>query len=130
METVNCICCGSHEYIGLLTNKKDEYKKRIKNLTPLEKETRFVVCKNCGFVYQNPRLEINRLVEFYKEMCRTVSPEKHRPPDIDRQVQWILDNINIPSDKREVLDVGCATGSLLNLFKKVGWNTFGVEPTI
>ena len=30
---------------------------------------------------------------------------------------------------KNVLDIGCNDGTLLNLFKKEGCNTFGVEPT-
>lgn len=130
MEYVKCICCGLDDYVVVLTRRKDESKKRIRDLIPLEEPTRFVACKSCGFVYQNPRLEMDRLNQMYEESYRVISPQRHRPPDVEVQAQWISQTIENKLAGREILDVGCDTGSLLNLFKRRGWNTFGVEPTV
>ena len=130
METINCICCTAKEYIVLLTNKKDEYKRRISGLTDREKLTRFVICKSCGFVYQNPRLELEKLARMYEGTYRIVPPEKHRPPDVDMQAEWIFKMVENKTSGKEILDIGCDTGSLLNVFKKKEWNTFVVEPTV
>lgn len=129
MESLNCLLCGEDDYIVVFSNKNDVYKRRIGNLTFPERQTRFVGCRSCGLVYQSPRLESEILGEMYRENFRTIPPERHSPPDIEMQAEWILLNIeNV--ERGKVFDVGCGTGSLLNHFKKRGWETFGVEPTV
>ena len=51
---MNCICCNKRNEKTLFVN--DRYGIRQKT----------VMCKNCGFVYLNPRADSNSLTKFYE----------------------------------------------------------------
>lgn len=100
-----------------------------------------VQCRNCGLTYTNPRIKRNLAQSIYgctyfKSKDSVVSGYddylKERPnieATFKKRISFILDHA--PSLRvtpwPRVLDVGCAMGFLLNLFRDLGWQSEGVE---
>jgi SAM-dependent methyltransferase len=129
-EHVNCYSCGEDSYEFFLIGEED--------LTGKEGEFQYVKCKNCDLVYQNPRIAVDQIKEFYdseylahrkKKNWGVLTPlfewamNKH-DRDKDRLVRKHVDL----NDKTEILDVGCAVGTfLLHINKKHGCKISGVD---
>jgi len=132
VENINCICCGSNNYETLVINKKDPFAKRLYSD---KVRARFVVCKTCGFVYQNPRLVSS---EIYDKDYRLKSPEEidteEIPTIVLQQFKWIEEFVSDTfvenRSTKQILDIGCRSGYLLKLFHAKGYNVFGIEPDI
>jgi 2-polyprenyl-3-methyl-5-hydroxy-6-metoxy-1,4-benzoquinol methylase len=100
-----------------------------------------VQCKNCGLTYTNPRIKRNLAQSIYgytyfKSKDSVVSGYddylKERPTieaTFKKRISFILDHAPslIKTPEPRVLDVGCATGFLLSLFRELGWQSEGVE---
>ncbi|MGM0673448.1 MAG: class I SAM-dependent methyltransferase [Spirochaetota bacterium] len=114
-EEVQCAVCGARE-------------SRTRYSLP---DARFVGCRQCGHVYQSPRpvfddlrnryqdnyfdYEIENEQAFFRLMLQGLN---------DISFQHLEDSLN---GARRFLDVGCATGMLLEHMKDRGWNVQGVE---
>lgn len=78
-------------------------------------------CVNCGFEYSHLALAGGAL--FYEELQRQLPNYYPRElPEYTRAVLFALEH-RIP----EVLDVGCGSGAFLDLARKAGLRTYGVE---
>lgn len=136
MQTVDCLLCNSRNRLDLLTLRPDAHR-RVHPRTA-EEQVRFVVCRECGFVYQTPRFTIEELSQIYQEEYRKDTVEADGVPKqqyleftrnkSDAEFRWINEHIAGGHGKR-VLEIGCATGQLLRNFKDRGWEPLGVEPT-
>ncbi len=92
----------------------------------------FVKCNKCGLLYVNPQCETGKLNEYYD--CGASA---------DIWVEVLLSNTEIDYDVnkftkccedmerlitgRRVLDVGCSVGIFLDVARKRGWHTTGLE---
>jgi predicted Zn finger-like uncharacterized protein len=94
-------------------------------------EARFVRCSRCGHVYQSPRPVFEDLRERYQDSYFDYEIENEQTffrlmlqglGDI--RFQRIEDALN---GNKRFLDVGCATGMLLEHMKGRGWDVQGVE---
>lgn len=114
-KTINCDICGSNQFSPDLDCGDFHY----------------VKCDSCGLVFQNPQPDFDEISELYDDSYFEYEKENHNAfynlmrlslNDID------FDNItsHLNGDKK-VLDIGCATGLLLNDLKNRGWNPYGVE---
>ena len=56
-ENVKCYQCGSDDSTYLLTGEED--------LTAKEGQFQYVTCNNCGLAYQNPRVHVDQIKNFY-----------------------------------------------------------------
>ena len=118
-EFVNCPLCDKNEY-------KTKY--RIDSWT-------IVKCDHCDFVYVNPRLQKKELLKIYKDNYfdnTNVGYFHYKENKELRQKnfkKWIDDAINFVSAGENVnaLDIGCAAGYCLEVFKTKGWKPFGIE---
>jgi hypothetical protein len=88
-------------------------------------EIELKLCKNC--------LTINQL---HKIDQKILFPKKYNyRAALTKDVQKGMDDFTnkvsklIKKKNKSVLDIGCNDGSLLNFFKKKGFNTYGIEPT-
>jgi 2-polyprenyl-3-methyl-5-hydroxy-6-metoxy-1,4-benzoquinol methylase len=129
-ETVNCYQCDADNYRFFLKGEDD--------LTGKEGEFQYVKCNECGMVYQNPRIAVDQIKEFYdgeyiahrkKKNWGVLTPlyewtmNKH-----DRDKEKIVTNYLNLNEKTEVLDVGCAVGTfLLHIHKNYNCKISGVD---
>ncbi|HEX8316699.1 MAG TPA: class I SAM-dependent methyltransferase [Flavisolibacter sp.] len=94
-----------------------------------------VQCCACGFIYVNPRLEKSELLKIYtsnyfdnKEVGYyhyTENKELRRK----NFKKWVEDALPFftPTSHAQALDVGCAAGYCLDVFRELQWKAFGIE---
>lgn len=121
---VSCNLCGSDDPVVI--GRKGRFGLGLTN----------VVCRKCGLVYVNPRMDDSELARFYTNVYREQFYDAGEPDDrvvasrLRKAEYWhnfIAPHVR-PSDK--VLDIGCETGSLLYLLHtRTGCEVAGIEPT-
>lgn len=85
-------------------------------------------CNECSMVYLNPIMNAEATVDYYTNLNTgqgdTVSSESDFYTEIySMGLNTISDFIN----KGKLLDIGCSTGFFLDIAKKNGWLTTGIE---
>ena len=127
MEKIeSCFICGNKEFLNYL-DCKDHF---------LSQENfKIIKCKNCGFKFINPRPDQNEIGKYYQS--EEYISHSGNKKGLVNFVYQIVKNYTIPkkfilinkySKGKTILDVGCATGEFLNLFKLRKWKTYGIEP--
>ncbi len=125
-EIKQCPICGNEDFKQLL-NCVDYF---------LTKETfNLVSCKNCEFVFVNPRPSQNELSRYY-DTPEYISHSGTRRGFVNYLYLKIrnitlkkkFNLVNKVSSGKSILDIGCASGELLNYFKQKNWTTLGIEP--
>jgi 2-polyprenyl-3-methyl-5-hydroxy-6-metoxy-1,4-benzoquinol methylase len=114
-EDVACPCCGGTRSRPALSCGS----------------LRWVSCRACGVVYQNPRPVFDDLRVRYDERYFTYELANEKAFHAlmlmglrDARFQELADPLPRP---RRFLDVGCATGMMLETMKGEGWETVGVD---
>ncbi len=93
-------------------------------------------CRECGLFYLSPRPDRSEIAHYY--------PEDYWPHNVvaiadrftalarlnwrramDKRLQTVLP---YAGERGRVLDIGCATGGFLESMRRLGWQSFGVEP--
>lgn len=93
-------------------------------------------CNKCGLVFTNPRPAIVKIGKYY-ESEDYISHSNTNAGLINkiyhfvkrraiRQKIKIIEGLNPPT--KNILDIGCGTGSFLSEIKKIGWDATGIEP--
>jgi len=129
MEKIDkCFICGSNEFTTVLTCKDHFLTKETFNIAE---------CKKCGFRFTNPRPAAEHIFKYY-ESKDYISYSHSKKGIINFLYQLIkkyslkqkfnLINKYKTSSGKKILDIGCATGDFLNIFKKNNWLTYGIEP--
>lgn len=88
-----------------------------------------VRCRNCGFVYVDPRPTEEALRDFYKEYFlegeENIEAWRHEFLPLYREVR---DRINKAYGKRgKILDIGCSFGFFLDVMRRDGWDVYGLD---
>ena len=115
LEQTRCNVCGSREAETFLQLEAFSYQR----------------CRNCGLVYQNPRPMFGDLKKRYGAHYFTY--EITNQENFFNLMKLGLRDIGfddlfqMESGRKRFLDIGCATGLLLNHMKKKGWDCYGVE---
>ena len=124
-----CNLCGSGNYSvlyktysGDIIFAPESYK--ITGHTPSE-PMRIVRCSICGLIYANPRPETKKLVHVYTSMVDEHYVEEEAARRLSaRPILAMLRKLKV---RGRLLDIGCATGFLLDEAHKDGWDVHGVE---
>ncbi len=142
--SVECEVCKSIDFTILFNNDRHGINQRT------------VVCKKCGFLYSNPRMDekfskifynsdlyrvlytYNQNVENKNDLYTLALKElkMHRPQKISKAnfkkyyknlyLDFICNEIN---DFETVLDVGCGKGTKLVDFESINKKAYGIEPS-
>jgi 2-polyprenyl-3-methyl-5-hydroxy-6-metoxy-1,4-benzoquinol methylase len=116
MEEVRCGICGSRESRPFLDMDGFSYQR----------------CSRCGLVYQNPRPVFSDLRKRYSDGY--FQYELENQTNFFNLMKLGLRDIRfdtfyhtVQDGSRKFLDIGCATGLLLDHIRSKGWSTKGVE---
>ena len=126
LEFVTCNLCQSQNFKILY---------RINNL-------RVVKCAKCNLIFVNPRLNEKALLQMYENdyFHRKVYAPNSRgfygyvdylsdKKNIIKTFENVFEYLKAYKKKGKLLDVGCAFGFFLDLARKKGWETMGLEPS-
>ena len=129
-EPVDCYLCGSSERAHYATAQED--------LTGKPGDFTFVTCKECGLVYQHPRLTIEHIKDYYDD--EYIAHRKDQSwgaltpffewlmTKLDRDKDGIVQNACNLTAESQVLDVGCGAGGFLaHIQKKHHCRCVGVD---
>ncbi len=136
LERVACNICQSHHHVPVWAiMPREASQDKIK-----PRRSQWVVCRNCGLVFQNPRPTAQFAQSLYAQggyRNWTQVPEdwfqytQFRPQPImewlGRQ-QRVKSLLSAPNQSKKVLDIGSGIGGAAHLFAQRGWEAYGVEP--
>ena len=127
MEEIKiCVICGNQSFKNFL-NCDDHF---------LTKESFSIVeCEKCGFRITNPRPNEKNLGDYYKSE-EYISHSNANKGVFNSLYQYIrrytlkrkFKLITNYCRNGNILDIGCATGEFLNVFKNNNWKVYGIEP--
>lgn len=112
LESVPCLLCGKHDARAVARG---------------EGRAQLVRCRNDGLVYLSPRPAAPLLREFHTRFVRQNNLplfDGHRRDILRREAEVV--NRLVPAGGN-LLDVGCATGTLFDFFPTHSWQLFGVD---
>ena len=119
----NCPICGSTE--SSLFDRREFRRYPVTNR----------ICRNCGLVYQSPRMTEAESEAFYETEYRLLYQGEEGPNPKDLAVQAARAQITLDFVHKQVtsaahiLDIGCSTGILLQQFQThYHARAFGIEP--
>jgi 2-polyprenyl-3-methyl-5-hydroxy-6-metoxy-1,4-benzoquinol methylase len=119
-KIVPCVCCDSHDFKPALDCEGFS----------------FVRCLSCGLVQRNPQPLYEEITARYSDIYGTdyLSYELDNEAAFLKLQQLALGDAgfdklekNLNKELSCVLDIGCATGALLNSLRERGWRVTGVE---
>lgn len=132
MEEVNCNYCNSDRATSLFSKKG---KFRISN-----DDFTVVQCNNCGLTYINPRPSEDEIAGFYPETYswKETLEAGFKITEFIRKLEKTYRYHLLRYEARKVvresgktsgklLDVGCGSGDRLDIFREIGFDTYGVE---
>lgn len=132
MEDVKCNYCDSSN-VKILLSKKDKF-------AISECEFNLVQCQNCRLVYTHPRPTKEEIADFYpetyswKETLVAGSKITGFIRKLEKAYRYHLLRYETAklvkmakSNTGKLLDVGCGSGDRLDILRKVGFDTYGVE---
>ena len=88
----------------------------------------FYKCQNCKFVFSNPYIPEENIVEFYSQLEDKEYSEEAEGRS--KNFYSILKNLDkLEKSDRSILDIGAASGIFLNIAEKHGYEIAGIEPS-
>jgi 2-polyprenyl-3-methyl-5-hydroxy-6-metoxy-1,4-benzoquinol methylase len=123
-----CNVCGKNSFSNYL---------QARDYFLTQEEFTIVKCDECGFLFVNPRPDVNEISKYYKSE-EYISHSNTKKGLLNKVYHIIrrknhqkkFDLISSYKENGTILDIGCATGEFLNYLKKQNWETIGVEPDI
>jgi SAM-dependent methyltransferase len=129
-EETTCYLCDSRESQFFIDAQDD--------LTGKPGTFRFVTCARCGLVYQNPRVTLDRIGDYYDDQYIAHRKKRSWGPltplvergmrklDVDKDL--LIRRYVELTDQSVVLDVGCAVGTFLQRVReRYGSTVVGVD---
>lgn len=135
MISVNCDLCGQDDYkvryAATLDGNSDIQVDAFRCTNPgYGHHPQIVACKNCGYVYANPRWSEDELMQAYgavedetyvtERVGRVLTFQKH----LQHMEKWTGEG-----NGRSLLDIGAYIGVFVEEAQKSGWQAMGVEPS-
>ena len=117
MEEVACNICGADRASTRLLTR--DYKYSTPGLF------RIVECDNCGLAFTSPRPTTSEIAAFYPSTVVEHAGDGLPNPFSESVAARVTARSGAPG---KLLDVGCASGSLLRSMRQRGWEVFGIEP--
>lgn len=135
MINTKCAICGNKEKLEVLYPATFNLsalgpKTFSARRTPDGTHYRFVKCANCGLIFSNPILPLDKIAKLYKDSTFDYAPEaEYLKKTYGAVLERMLPHIGI--QKTKVLDIGCGNGFFLERAEELGvQHVFGVEPSI
>lgn len=103
---------------------------------------RVVQCQNCGLIYVNPKPSEDEIAKFYPDTYswkETLTAESkitilirklekiYRHHLLHYETSKVVKVANRKTGK--LLDVGCGAGDRVDIFRRLGFDTYGIEPS-
>ncbi|MCK5493740.1 MAG: class I SAM-dependent methyltransferase [Candidatus Omnitrophica bacterium] len=123
-EKVNCIICGKDDFEQL--SEKDRFGLAVS----------VVICRECGLIQTNPRLNQESYNEFYNaEFTKLIFGEDRTTRDLFLDQYFHGQKIykylktSLPKALKDlfILEVGCGPGGILAYFKDLGCSVSGMD---
>lgn len=109
----NCPVCDSSKYISIFNKSGGTYAK----------------CSECTMIFVNPVFKDKALDEYYKNLNTGQAIIVENESNFYREIYSKgLEAITKSIKKGKLLDIGCSSGFFLDIAKKNGWETYGIEP--
>jgi len=117
LEERNCPACDGQQSVYLLSKSGGTY----------------MVCSKCEMVFTNPAFKDSVLIEYYTAnhsvQAEIVGSDQPFYRNLyETGLRHVSQSVGL--NKKEppcILDVGCSSGSFLNIAREQGWKTFGLE---
>lgn len=135
VEHIRCDLCGADDYVVRIPSTLDHQKHGDWNAYACTNggygyHGPIVKCRQCGFVYADPRPQSGDVLDIYEAVQdplyveerdgRILTFEHHLRP---------LERFTGPANGRRLLDVGAHTGVFVDIATRHGWDAWGVEPS-
>ncbi len=92
-----------------------------------------VICKSCGFIFQNPSPPQKKINDFYKNNYTYSSRIKKKFRVSKKIILGVKDQVETSREfinqNSKILQIGSSQGYTLSQFKKISKNTLGIEPS-
>lgn len=129
LTQIRCDLCGSNNYKVIYRTDSAEVTAKTENYKITDHSPgmplRVVKCQKCGLIYTDPRPLTKNLINNYIEMVDSEYTEEEHGRRISARAT--LKMLKKFKKKGRLLDIGCATGFLLDEARKDGWEIYGVE---
>lgn len=131
MINKDCILCGKSDYKilykaanGVQDTNPDAYKCTS---TGHGSFGQIVKCNSCGLIYINPRRTDSEILGDYARVVddKYLNEKKFRTLTFNKS----LNLIKKYKTGGRILDIGCYIGTFLEVARKDGWQTYGIEPS-
>lgn len=132
-KNINCWICNNKDFIILKKGDYSKYsKKEIINLFSSSSDhfiDQVVQCKNCKFVYLNPRLDTKIILHGYSNVVdkKFITQDHYRLKTFTNSLKKLKFFLNF--NKKNILDVGTANGTFIKACLKEKINADGIEPS-
>ncbi len=128
LQSVKCNLCGADHYRILYQAQPGHRAERAYTITEAETgmPERIVQCLRCGLIYASPRRSTRELLTSYRQSVDQDYVEEELGRRLAARVTLRM-LTSLYQKTGLVLDVGCATGFLLDEARKQGWDVEGVE---
>ena len=117
MKKINCPVCDKTEFEFVYKGVEEGH------------SYQYVICRECGLVFINPRMSETKYKEFYQKDYDNEYLEKQFRQDVKRGKDFIfyLEFNNIKLKGKSILDIGCNSGGILKAFQDHGCDVAGVD---
>jgi len=125
---LRCKLCGSRrnkivrQVVSSAEQKKDAYKITDHGT---DISLRLVKCEDCGLIYAADSIEENQILPIYEDMEDELYLQEEEGRRLSAKL--LLSKINRIKKHGRLLDIGCATGFLLDEARRINYAVEGVE---